>query len=111
MKLLIKERGTCKTTGLIYASEATGCPIVTSSKINACYIIDNAKQMGCDIPDPITVDDLRFHKMEHVTHVLFDNVETILEKAINEYLGTNVVCATMTAIGDKNKENKEELND
>ena len=97
MKLLIKPKGTGKTTGLIYTSEATGYPIVTSSKIQACYIRDDAKSMGCEIPDPLTVEDLNIKKdLYSGANILFDNVETILEAAINLYLDAKVVCATMT---------------
>lgn len=107
MNLLIKEKGSGKTTGLIYSSESTRYPIVTSSKIQACYIKDMAKEMNCDIPDPLTVDDLRLSgALPSFANVLFDNVETILEAAINSYLGVNVVCATMT---DLKKESEEKL--
>ena len=112
MKLLIKDRGTSKTTGLIYTSEATGYPIVTSSKIQACYIKDWAKDMNCIIPDPITVEELLTFKMKKINlveNVLFDNVETILEDAINSYLGVNVVCATMTDVEKENHQKKIEL--
>jgi hypothetical protein len=99
MKLLIKERGAGKTTGLIYASEATGYPIVTSSKIQCHYIKDNAEKMGCDIPDPLTVEDLRAdHVLRSKENILFDNIETILEAALNSYLDASVVCATMTDV-------------
>lgn len=110
MNLLIKDRGTSKTTGLIYTSEATGYPIVTSSKIQACYIKDQAKDMNCAIPDPLTVDDLREFKHIHSgTNILFDNVETILEKALNTYLDANVVCATMTDFREKEANNDSSL--
>ena len=97
MKLLIKDRGTSKTTGLIYTSEATGYPIITNSKIQAAYIKEQAKNMDCDIPEPITVNDIHSGmNLPQDANVLFDNVETILEDALNHYLGANVICATMT---------------
>ena len=114
MNLLIKQKGAGKTTGLIYTSEATGYPIVTSSKIHACYIKDWSKDMGCEIPDPITVEELltdKMRKINRVENVLFDDVETILNEALNMYLGVNVVCATMTELekcdNEKNKELEE----
>lgn len=97
MKLLIKDRAAGKTTGLIYTSEATGYPIVTSSRITANYIKDYAEKMNCIIPEPLTVEDLRSnHALSSDLNVLFDNVESILEAALNEYLHAHVVCATMT---------------
>jgi hypothetical protein len=92
MKLLIKERGTGKTTGLIYTSEATGYPIVTSSKIQAHYIKDSAEKMGCIIPDPLTVEEIRQNKiLNREDGILFDNVETILEAALNNYQGKDLL--------------------
>lgn len=116
MKILIKDRGTSKTTGLIYASEATDYPIVTSSKIQAHYIKDNAAKMGCIIPDPLTVEDVRSNNvLRSGANILFDNVETILEAALNYYLNANIVCATMSDIEKekynhlkKSEENSEE---
>lgn len=98
MRLLIKDKGSSKTTGLIYASEATGYPIVTSSKIQVSYIKEQAKSMGCDIPEPLTVNDVRSSgRLPHNPNILFDNIETILEDAVNYYLEANVICATITS--------------
>lgn len=108
MKLLIKDRGTSKTTGLIYTSEATGYPIVTSSKIQAHYIKDEAEKMNCIIPDPLTVEDLRYNKILSGSNILFDNVESILEVALNSYLDANIVCATMTDLEKYNYNKKKE---
>ena len=112
MNLLIKQKGTGKTTGLIYTSESTKYPIVTSSKIQACYIKDMSKDMGCEIPDPLTVDDLRLSKaLPSGYNILFDNVETILEAAINSYLNANVVCATMTDNKEKEEKTEEKVDE
>ena len=103
MKLLIKGRASGKTTGLIYTSEATGYPIITNSKITANYIKNQATEMGCEIPEPITVNDIHSGmKLPSDANVLFDNVETILKDALSYYLGANVVCATMSSPEKKN---------
>lgn len=108
MKLLVKNRGASKTTGLIYTSESTGYPIITSSKIRACYIKDQAKAMNCEIPEPLTVEDVRMNKVLKVgSNILFDDVETILEAAINQYLNSNVVCATMTNLWNIEETNEQ----
>ena len=96
MNLLIKKRGKNKTTGLIYTSEATRYPIVCSSKIQTRYIKEMAEKLECDIPEPLTVEELRYRALPPKSNVLFDNLETIIEKAVNVYLDANVVCATMT---------------
>ena len=83
MKLLIKDRGVGKTTGLIYTSESTGFPIVTNSKIQAAYIKEQAENMGCEIPEPITVHELQSNRgYPPETNILFDNIETILEEKV-----------------------------
>lgn len=116
MKILIKDRGTSKTTGLIYASEATDYPIVTSSKIQAHYIKDNAAKMGCIIPEPLTVEDVRSRNvLRSGANILFDNIETILEVALNSYLNANIVCATMSDVEKekykKIEESSEKINE
>lgn len=109
MKLLIKDKGSGKTTGLIYTSEATDYPIITHDNISKHYIMDMAKQMECTIPEPLTVDELKRVPFYRGKNVLFDNIESILERAINSYLDANVVCATMRSI--LNKEDNDEEND
>lgn len=99
MRLLIKERGQGKTTGLIYTSEATGYPIVVATKVQADYTEDMAKRLKCNIPKPVTVRELREGRKRGsriYENVLIDDVNIILNEALNEYLGCTVECATMT---------------
>lgn len=97
MRLLIKDRGKGKTTGLIYASEATGFPIATGNEVMVEHIKQMAKEMNCNIPEPITFYELREKRLGVVyNNVLLDEVTCILEDALNDYLGTNVICATMS---------------
>lgn len=99
MRLIMKGRGTGKTTELIYASEVAGIPIATYSKANAEYIKDMAERMGCNIPEPTTYYDLanKHHcgDMQYKS-VLADDVDSILQKALNSYLNCYVIGATMT---------------
>lgn len=100
MKLIIKDRGKGKTTGLIYTSESTGYPIVVHNEIAVNNVKDMAAKMGCEIPEPITMTTLKNGKLNHMNHryggVLIDNVDFILEAALNEYFGCAVQCATMS---------------
>lgn len=99
MKLIIKGRGCGKTTRLIYASEATGYPIATTTHASVELIKEMANRMGCDIPEPITYSDLinkRHRGNKRYDNVLADDVNYILQYALNEYLNCNVCCATMT---------------
>ena len=99
MKLIVRGRGQGKTARLIYASEVTGIPIATFSKKNIEYIKDMAKRMGCDIPEPVTYHDLASNNYLGSTKyesVLADDVDSILQRALDSYLNSHVVCATMT---------------
>lgn len=99
MRLLIKERGSGKTTGLIYASEATGYPIATANEAMVNHIKNIAAEMGCIIPEPVTFYELRNGKsrgMRLYDNMLVDEVESILGAALNEYLHCDVKCATLS---------------
>lgn len=99
MNLLIKDRASGKTTGLIYTSEATQYPIVTFNRTSIRYIKDMARDMGCLIPEPLCIEDFkgdaaRVRRLPD--NVLLDEAGVIIGDALNAYLGTNVVAATMT---------------
>lgn len=99
MNLLIKDRASGKTTGLIYASEATQYPIVTFNKMSIDYIKEMAKDMGCLIPEPFCIGDFKgdsTRQRKLPDNILLDEAGNILADALNAYLGTNVVAATMT---------------
>lgn len=99
MRLIVSGRGSGKTTKLIHASEVTGIPIATYSKTNAEYIKDMAERMGCNIPEPTT-----YHELASNCHlgstkyksVLADDIDSVLQKALDSYLNCHVIGATMT---------------
>lgn len=100
MKIINRPRGTGKTTQLIYLSEVNRIPIVTHEPN---YIIDLAKRMGCDIPEPIAITkyigltygrnyDNRQQKfyiddLECVLPCLFPNAEVVTTSIGKEYKG------------------------
>lgn len=99
MNLLIKDRASGKTTGLIYTSEATQYPIVTFNRISINYIKNMAKDMGCLIPEPLCVEDFKGDSARGrrlPDNVLLDEAGVVIGDALNAYLRTNVVAATMT---------------
>lgn len=101
MRLLIKGRQSGKTTGLIYASEATGYPIAVENKTRVKYIEDMAEEIGCIIPQPVTFSELRDgigRSNRLYDTVLVDEVQSILASALSEYLHCNVKGATLTDI-------------
>ena len=99
MKLQIKDRASGKTTGLIYTSEATQYPIVTFNRISINHIKKMAEDMGCLIPEPLCIEDFRSNSARGrrlPDNVLLDEAGVAIGDALNSYLGTNVVAATMT---------------
>lgn len=96
LNLLIKNRQTGKTTQLIHISEATRYPIVVPFEAQKKHIIELANQMGCLIPMPLIIREMKERGINVKTPILFDDVEHILADALQQYLGVEVFCATMT---------------
>lgn len=98
MRFINMNRRNGKTTMLIYASYVTGFPIITSTRQMAQSIIIQAKKMGFN---DIRVYSLREWQEVHryckdVENVLIDEAGEIIEHALNEVLGANVVASTMS---------------
>lgn len=99
MKLVIKNRGQGKSTQLIYTSEITRYPIVTTSHTSVELIKILAKELACNIPEPIVYTDLRNNKYrgnKNLGKVLVDDADIILEEVLNEYLNCEVIGATIS---------------
>lgn len=98
MNLLIKDRAKGKTTGLIYTSEAAQYPIVTFNRQSIEYIKYMADDVGCLIPEPLCILDFRGDSARRrlPDNILLDEASMVIPDALNTYLGTNVVAATMT---------------
>ena len=101
MRLIIKGRAQGKTAELIYTSEVTGYPIIAHSGTQRDYIKKLAQKMNCIIPEPYTVKELTSQSFRHgrklnEQKMLLDDAELIIGAAINNYLGTDVVSATLT---------------
>ena len=96
-RLLIKKRGEGKTTGLLYTSEATGYPIVVNSEVQLKYILQQAKELNVNIPEPLTVRHLREDRgIRKPECVLVDEGYNIINDALQNYLGTQVIALTFT---------------
>lgn len=93
---IIKSRGAGKTTGLIYASESTGYPIVLDTVVETVYIEKKAKEMGCKIPKPICARDLVNKKIVSKTPILIDEGKFLISQALESYLGVPVAAITFT---------------
>lgn len=99
MNLINKPRGTGKTVQLIYTSATTGYPIVCHNIAMIENIKSMADKLGCDIPKPVTVAEMRNGMNrggKNYENVLVNEVMLFFNAAINEYLGANVIACTCT---------------
>lgn len=77
MKYIIKPRGYGKTADLIRISADSGKLILCLSNAQTEYIVDKAKLMKLDIPDPINLHS-NFEGRDLSNGILIDEVEQIL---------------------------------
>ena len=99
--LIIKDRGTGKSTQLIYTSAVTQYPILTKTKNMADNLLKMADDLGLYIPVPLTEHDIESRGIKLPENILVDEGYDLIGTALNYYLGTHVVAVTLT---DKLKE-------
>lgn len=86
MKLIIKPRQSGKTSELIRMSEETNAYILTLNRGMAEYVSKMAAQQGYNILFPITLDEYMRSRLKgsHVTHILIDNADMVLQHIFSE---------------------------
>lgn len=100
MEIYNGERGIGKTTHLIHISAYTHAPIIVFSFATKKLIIDTARVLGLDIPEPITFSEFKAGKLKgrekefEKNGLLIDNVEFILGDVLSEYFSCPVLAAT-----------------
>lgn len=99
--LVIKDRGTGKSTQLVYTSAVTQYPIITQHRTSIIHLMDLANELGVVIPTPMTVDDYKARGRIHENHILIDEGYDLIGEALDAYMGTHVVAVTLS---DKIKE-------
>ena len=99
--LVIKDRGTGKSTQLVYTSAVTQYPIITQYRTSIIHLMDLANELGVVIPTPMTVDDYKARGRIHENHILIDEGYDLIGEALDAYMGTHVVAVTLS---DKIKE-------
>lgn len=99
--LVIKDRGTGKSTQLVYTSAVTQYPIITQHRTSIMHLMDLANELGVVIPTPMTVDDYKAKGRIHENHILIDEGYNLIGEALDAYMGTHVVAVTLS---DKIKE-------
>lgn len=99
--LVIKDRGTGKSTQLVYTSAVTQYPIITQHRTSIIHLMDLANELGVVIPTPMTVDDYKARGRIHENHILIDEGYDLIGEALDAYMGSHVVAVTLS---DKIKE-------
>lgn len=96
MKIIVKDRAMGKTTQLVYTSEATGYPIVAANEDGIETIKSVARELACNIPDPMTVEQVKLGFANGHDNILVDEIcmGGMLRDALNKYFGRNVVACT-----------------
>ena len=97
LELTITPRNYGKSVLLIKESAKTGYRIITQSNEKKNFIKQKAHDMGYEIPEPYSVNEIAGRRIVlKERNVLVDDVEGILSKALDNYLGCHVVHATMS---------------
>lgn len=102
MQIINRARRSGKTLRLIYASEVTGCPIVVPYEGMIRSVKSMAKDLGCNIPEPISADLLKRKTDDRDVRsriqfgVLVDEAGSLIKPALESYLKCPVVAITMS---------------
>lgn len=100
MKKAIGARQTGKTTRLIKISAEEKIPILTMNKGTANLLKSKAKELNLDIPDPISVSQIKCRDSENdnneIPKILVDDAEHILQALLRTYNVGSIEAITIT---------------
>lgn len=89
------ERGSGKTTRLIHLSAHKNIPIIVSTYAQKSHIIEHAKRIGIEIPNPITIFEFESMKISGSNHinngVIIDDAQYIIQRALESYFDAPVL--------------------
>lgn len=102
MKIINIPRGQGKTTRLLYASEFNNIPILCATYTQKGYLKDRAKELGLEIPEPVTVDEITSGKIrgkeEKYREIFVDDMHWVFHNFLNHFrLQTSIKAITETA--------------
>lgn len=95
MKILKMDRGAGKTFYLIRLSAVLDSPILCATEQSKKYILDKAREMALEIPEPIVVNRINFDLIMRgrKENLLIDDLDEVLKSLF----GNNVIVATTSA--------------
>ena len=100
MKIINLGRGKGKTTRLLYASEFNEAPILCATHQQKQYLVDMAKELSLNIPEPIQVGEI--YKRSNIIDkdILVDEAPIVLEMLLrNIGMRGEVKAITLTSNG------------
>jgi hypothetical protein len=106
MKIINLPRGHGKTTRLLYASEFTNTPILCANQASKQHLLDRAKELNLNIPEPITPADVTMWGMFATNtmrdrDILVDEAPMVLQSLLG-YLGMNGEIKAITLTDEEN---------
>jgi hypothetical protein len=100
MKIFSLARGSGKTIRMLYASEFNNAPIVCTLDSQKRYLMDMAKRMELNIPEPISVSDIICNRTEgrkfNNKSVLVDEIDDVLREMLRFSIGLDMIGGTIT---------------
>lgn len=100
MKIINLGRGQGKTTRLLFASEFQDIPILCAKRIHKQQLLDAAKRLGLQIPEPIAVDEISSSKIKEKQienkDVLIDEAPLVLQQLLNNLEMGKIKAITLT---------------
>lgn len=97
MKIINLGRQQGKTTRLLYASEFNDIPILCATYQNKRYLMDMAKELGLNIPEPIYVGEIFKRDSVMDEDILVDEAPWVLEMLLkNMGMRGNIKAITLT---------------
>ena len=96
MKIINKPRCSGKTIELIHVSDATGARIITSNSMQADFIKQKAEELGCNIPLPLTIKEVKGRRESSLTiPYLIDDLDCTLDYILKDYFKHDILAVTM----------------
>ncbi len=98
MRIFNKERGSGKSTRMLYASEYMKAPIICVTSVQKDSIKSRAKELGLDIPEPICIGDVGDARTSlNTTDVLIDEIPLVLQRLLSRYGSYHIIGGTLTS--------------
>ena len=83
VNVVTQNRGTGKTTHAIITSSKTGATIITHNMFVAKLVHKQAKYLGCNIPEPMSINKYLNMKHNRPEKIIIDELELVLGEVLD----------------------------